>query len=193
MTWLKDDQWGHRGCGAQLHSLLTQHAVCISTNYGDTISQKLRSPAALQPELGRYNISEWSWILFLLFSLTNTVHPPREDDGGGLRDPSSHNTRQLLVASRLLKVNVILTFQSLGLIASFTLTVTACIRGKDLLWTFSVFRFTAPERRSHTASVFVSVIYLEPPALMNPLRKRLCGFLFSVSLSLCATYAGERW
>lgn len=56
----------------------------------------------------------------------------------GLRDSSSHNTRQVLIASRLLKVNVILTFQSLSLIAfSKTLTANTCIWGHFLLdfWT----------------------------------------------------------
>lgn len=52
----------------------------------------------------------------------------------GLRDSSSHNTRQVLIASRLLKVNVILTFQSLSLIAfSKTLTANTCIWGHFLL------------------------------------------------------------
>lgn len=52
----------------------------------------------------------------------------------GLRDSSSHNTRQVLIASRLLKVNVILTFQSLSLIAfSKTLTANTRIWGHFLL------------------------------------------------------------
>lgn len=74
--------------------------------------------------------------------LLSYKHRPPSSRGGrkGLRDSSSHNTRQVLIASRLLKVNVILTFQSLSLIAFFkSLTVTAGIRG-DFLWTcvFSV-------------------------------------------------------
>ena len=62
---------------------------------------------------------------------SNTVHSPCEEEEGS-RGYSFHNTRQVLIAARLLKVNVILTFQSLSLIAfSETLTASACNRGTD--------------------------------------------------------------
>lgn len=78
----------------------------------------------------------WTLLLFL----PNRDHSPheeeeeRETEEEGLRDSSSHNTHQVLIASRLLKVNVILTFQSLSLIAFCrNLTVTVAVGPHFLL------------------------------------------------------------
>lgn len=78
-------------------------------------------------------------------SQTRSADPVRERKG--LRDSSSHNTRQVLIASRLLKVNVVLTFQSLDLIAFCeTRAVSACNRG-HLLSSRLHAELTSPEQR----------------------------------------------